>query len=163
MKLTTLKTLCAASLLTLTTTACASNLSVSKETTVNASPSTTWKMVGGFNDLDMWHPVVVDSQLTGDATAVGAMRVLTLGNGANITEKQTARTNSSYTYQITESPLPVANYESTISVSPAADGKSVVKWTSTFDANGATDAEATDTISGVYDAGLGNLEKHFNQ
>ncbi len=163
MKLTTLKILCAASLLTIATSGCASSLSVSKETTVNASPSTTWKMVGGFNNLDVWHPVVVGSELVGDETGVGAVRVLTLGNGASITEKLTAQSASSYSYAITESPLPVANYESTISVSPAADGKSVVKWTSTFDANGATDTEATDTISGIYDAGLGNLEKHFNQ
>lgn len=163
MKHTTLKTLLSIGLLTLATTGCAGNLNVSKETTLNASPATAWKMVGDFNHLDVWHPVVVGSELVGDATGVGAVRVLTLGNGASITEKLTAQSANSYSYAITESPLPLENYESTITVLPAADGKSIVKWTSTFDANGATDEEATNTISGIYDAGLGNLEKHFNQ
>ncbi len=152
-------------LLAITTAACASSLKVSKETTVNASPSTTWKMIGHFNHLDVWHPVVVDSKLVGDGTGVGAVRVLTLGNGASITEKLLSHDNTahSYSYAITESPLPVADYESTISVMPAADGKSTVKWSSSFNAKGASDEEAKKTISGIYDAGLDSLNKHFNQ
>ena len=151
--------------LSIATTACASDLNVSKETTVNASPNTVWKMIGDFNHLDVWHPVVVDSVLVGDATGVGAVRVLTLGNGASITEKLIAHDDNarSYSYAITESPLPVVGYESTISVMPAADGKSIVRWTSSFSAEGASDDEATQAISGIYAAGLGSLEKHFNQ
>ncbi len=160
---TTLKTLLSVALLTIATTGYAGHLSVSKEVTLNASPSTTWKMIGNFNHLDVWHPVVVDSKLEGDTTCVGAVRLLTLGNGANITEKLTAQSENSYSYTITESPLPISGYESTISVSSTEDGKSVVKWTSNFDANGATDEEASKAILGIYDAGLGNLEKHFNQ
>lgn len=152
-------------LLTITTSAYANCLKVSKGTTVNASPSTTWKMIGDFNHLDVWHPVVVDSKLVGDTTGVGAVRVLTLGNGASITEKLLSHDNTAhnYSYAITESPLPVSNYESTISVTPAADGKSVVKWSSSFNAKGASDEEAVKTITGIYDAGLNSLNKHFNQ
>lgn len=144
----------------------AGELTVTKSVTVNASPETTWKMIGDFNHLDVWHPVVVASKLTqGDSQSVGAMRLLTLGNGAMLTEKLVANNNAlrSYTYAIMESPLPVADYVSTLVVSPAADGKSTVTWNSSFDANGATDEEAIGAISGIYDAGLKNLEKHFNQ
>lgn len=159
-----LKSLLSVSLLVITTSAYADCLKVSKETTVNASPSTTWKMVGDFNHLDVWHPVV-DSKLVGGTMGVGAVRVLTLGNSASITEKLLSHDNSAhnYSYAITESPLPVSNYESTISVTPAADGKSVVKWSSSFNAKGASDEEASKAISGIYDAGLNNLNKHFNQ
>ena len=130
---------------------------------MNASPDTTWKMIGDFNHLDVWHPVVVSSALThGESSDV---RLLTLGNGATITEKQVSRNDAdrSYTYAITKSPLPVADYISTISVSPAADGKSTVTWRSSFDANGVTDDEAVNAIAGIYDAGLNNLDKHFNK
>lgn len=163
---TIIKTSVSVVLLTSAMASFAGNLTVTKDVTVNASPETTWKLIGDFNHLDVWHPVVVASKLTlGDSQSAGAVRLLTLGNGATITEKLVSNNNAlrSYTYAITESPLPIADYVSTITVSPAADGKSTVTWNSTFDASGATDEEAVNTISGIYDAGLNNLDKHFNQ
>jgi len=59
----------------------------------------------------------------------------------------------SYTYSIVSSPLPVANYTSTISV--AADGAgSMMTWVGKYDAKGASDAEAKKVIDGIYDSGL---------
>jgi len=157
--------LASAVLLAVSMTSFAGALEVKKEITVNASPETTWKMIGDFNHLDVWHPVVVASELTsGSNETAGAVRVLTLGNGAAITEKLLSHNNStnSYSYAITESPLPVSGYVSEISVSATEDGKSVVRWTSSFDAKkGFADEEAVNTISGVYDAGLTSLQKHF--
>lgn len=139
-------------------------LKVSKQTEVNASPATVWKMIGDFNHLDVWHPVVIASTLSGTDNKSGAVRVLTLGNGANITEKLVAYSgsNMAYTYAITESPLPVSDYVSTISVSQGSEGKSIVSWSSTFNAKDAEDSKAIETISGIYDAGLNNLSKHFS-
>ncbi|NQZ53072.1 MAG: SRPBCC family protein [Piscirickettsiaceae bacterium] len=163
---TIIKTTVTVVLLTSAITSFAGNLTVTKEITVNASPETTWKMVGNFNHLDVWHPVVVASELTqGSSQSAGAVRLLTLGNGATITEKLVANNNAlrSYTYAITESPLPISDYVSTITVSAAQDGKSTVTWSSSFDANGATNEEAINTIAGIYDAGLNSLDKHFNK
>lgn len=162
--LTRAKLLTSTTLLLAAMTSFAGTLEVKKEITVNASPATTWKMIGDFNHLDVWHPVVVASQLTqGDHQTAGAIRVLTLGNGAAITEKLLSHNNgnNSYSYAITESPLPVADYVSEISVVATADGKSIVRWTSSFDAKGVNDDEAVNTIAGVYDAGLMSLQKHF--
>lgn len=160
MKLTTkVKMMTSAILLTASMTSFAGALEVEKEITVNASPETTWKMIGDFNHLDVWHPVVVASELTQDSK--DTIRVLTLGNGAAITEKLLSQNENSYSYEITESPLPVSGYVSEISVSATQDGKSVVRWTSSFDAKGVEDQEAVNTISGVYDAGLTSLQKHF--
>lgn len=160
---TIIKTTLSVALLATAMTSFAGNLNVSKEVTVNASPDTTWKMIGDFNHLDVWHPVVVGSELTQGKS--NNMRLLTLGNGATITEKQVSRNDAdrTYTYAIETSPLPVADYVSTISVSAAADGKSIVTWSSSFDANGASDEDAVNAIAGIYDAGLNNLNKHFNQ
>lgn len=160
---TLIKTTVSAALLATAMTSFAGNLNVSKDVTVNASPDTTWKMIGDFNHLDVWHPVVISSELTHDKT--NNVRLLTLANGATITEKEVSRDDAkrSYTYAIVESPLPIANYVSTISVSPTADGKSTVTWRSSFDADGVTDEEAINTITGIYDAGLNNLDKHFNK
>ena len=73
-----------------------------------------------------------------------------------VTEKLTAysATRRSLTCVILKSPLPVKNYVSTLMVSPTGDGRSLVKWSSTFDANGADDAKAKEVIGGIYDACL---------
>lgn len=147
------------------TTIAAGSLAVSKEVSINAAPDTVWKMIGGFNDFDMWHPVVVNLESEGEGMKSGDVRVLVLGNGAKITEKLVVHSDSkkTYTYSITESPLPVMDYVSTITVSEADSGMSIVEWKSTFNANNASDEKAIETMAGVYDAGLNNIVKHFNQ
>ena len=142
------------------------SLSVTKEINLKASATTVWKMIGGFNELDVWHPVVVDSQLeSGEGIRPGDIRVLSLANGEKITEKLVVYSDvkKTYTYAITESTLPVMDYVSTISVTDSGSGMSKVEWSSTFNASHATDEKAIETINSVYDAGLKNLAKHFNQ
>lgn len=166
MKFVTTSKILAATLLVFTSiTSFATDLGVEREITVNASPATTWKMIGNFNHLDVWHPVVVASELTqGNSQKMGAVRVLTLGNGDTITEKLVALNNEekTYSYAITESKLPVANYVGTITVKPAENGQAVVNWSSTFDAAvDVTDQDAIEGTAGIYIAGLINLQKHF--
>ena len=43
----------------------------------------------------------------------------------------------------------------------AGEGKTRVKWSSTFDADGAPDDKAKEAILGIYDAGLGKLSAIF--
>ena len=64
----------------------------------------------------------------------------------------------SYQYRITESPLPVADYVSSIRVMAIDDSQSKVIWESTFMAAGATDEEAAGAIKGIYVAGLDALK-----
>ena len=140
------------------------NLSVSKDIELNASPETVWKLIGPFNNLDAWHPMIIDSKMQGDESQAGTTRTLTLGDGAKIFEKLLAHSNSdlSYSYAITKSPLPVKDYVSSISIAAIKDGKSLVTWTSTFDAFNASNEKATEVITGVYNAGLENLAALFN-
>ncbi len=143
----------------------AGDLTVKREITVNASPETTWKLIGDFNHLDVWHPVVVASELTeGNSQSTGAVRVLTLGNGDTITEKLVELNNDdkTYSYAITASKLPVADYVGTITVKPAENGQSMVTWSSTFDAaTDVTDSDAIEGTAGIYVAGLTSIQKHF--
>ena len=143
----------------------AGNLSVTREATLDAAPSTAWKLIGNFHGLDVWHPALAGSTGTGSGTAAGSTRVLSLVGGGTIDEKLTAYSAAkrSLTYKITKSPLPVKNYLSTMTVSPTADGKSLVKWTSTFDASGADDAKAKEVVGGIYDAGLGKATAIFKK
>lgn len=143
----------------------AGGLNVSRDTVVDASAATVWKLIGNFNAIDVWHPVVVSSDLSGNGTEPESVRVLTLGDGATVTEPLVSydADEFSYTYAITESPLPIENYEATISLSVGADGKTVMTWEANFDAAGASDEEVKEIMTGIYDAGLAKVASIFKQ
>jgi len=92
---------------------------------IGASADDVWKVVGEFGGIANWHPAIAKSELSpgkpGDA--VGSIRTCTLGDGAQLREEQTARSDAerSYTYSILESPMPVENYISTVKVTPDGD------------------------------------------
>ena len=43
----------------------------------------------------------------------------------------------------------------------ALDGKTLMRWSSTFEADGADDAKAQEVIQGIYDAGLAKVAANF--
>lgn len=138
-------------------------VSVERKVTVDNSPTTVWKLMGNFNALDVWHPAIVKSELKGTGAGTGEWRLLTLENGATILEKllSYSATEKSYSYLILKSPLPVANYQGSITLAPAEEGQTVVKWSSTFDAVGVSDEQAAKIIGGIYEAGLAKLAANF--
>lgn len=143
----------------------AGNLSVSREVTVDRSPATVWKLLGEFNSLDVWLPPVLGSTFEGDATKPGAVRVLDLGNDAKVTEQLVAYSSAerSYSYAFLDSPLPVKDYVATIELRAVANGKTLIRWHSTFDSAGAPDAAAREAVQGIYDAGLAKLASIFGK
>ena len=130
---------------------------VSMSADLEASADDVWRMIGGFNALPDWHPGVEKSELKKE----GQERVLSLAGGGKIVERleKLSETEREYSYQISESPLPVANYKSTIKVKDGDDGYTV-EWSSDFEAVGG-DNEAMKAIEGVYQTGLDNLKKMF--
>lgn len=154
-----LRLLAAIAMLATSAAAFAAPLSVSREMAVDGAPDAVWKKMGDFNAMDKWHPAVAKSTVSAPGNKPGTTRVLTLGDGATITEKLVAydAAKHSYTYEILESPLPVKNYRSTVQLKPGAGGKTMMKWNSTFEAKGAPDDKAKEVITGIYDAGLGSV------
>lgn len=131
-------------------------LEASKTVDVAASPEKVWQTIGNFCGIADWHPAITKcapGEQNGKPT-----RHLTLKNGAIIDEEQTARSDSGmqYSYRILQSPLPVSDYHSTISVVKKGNG-SEVTWKGTFKAKDASDADATKAIQGIYDSGLESL------
>lgn len=118
-----------------------------------------WQMIGGFNALPDWHPLVKKSELEDG----GTVRQLTLPDGSGLTEKleHTDDNERTYSYIITAGPLPVSNYRATIRVVPDDDGKGcTVEWSSEFEAVG-SESDAMAAVQGVFEAGLENLKKMF--
>ncbi len=135
-------------------TAPAAALEVSQSTTVAGKPEAVWKKIGSFCAIQEWHPVIAKCEEMDEGGA--HYQVLTTKDGAKIKEKLLSTTDGSYSYEIIESPLPVQNYRSTISVTGEGD-QTKVDWKSSFEAKGASDKDAENVISGIYKAGLDKI------
>lgn len=141
-------------------------LKVRKTVEVSADAAKTWKAVKDFGGLHTWHPAVEKTDIkSGGDNKVGTVRVLTLKGGGTITETLTAHSDKkrSLSYRIDDSPLPVTDYQSTLTVKPSdSAGKATVIWRATFKAKqGSKKADAQKTMDGVFAAGLDNLKKQL--
>ncbi len=150
----------AAALISLST---AQAAEVSQSITTTASPKAVWALVGPFDGIAGWLPGAVSSPADHGDT-VGSVRIITLKAPGNPTvkEKLTAHKAHSYSYAILAvdpKVLPVTGYTSTISVTKDGTG-SKVTWQSNFQpAGGADEAAADKAVTGLYQAGLGNIKK----
>lgn len=131
-------------------------LEVAKSTEFKAPPAQVWAAIGDFCGIAQWLPPV--SGCTPSTRDGKPVRTLTMKGGGTVVEQLVSRSDSdmTYTYRILQSPLPVKNYESTISVQKGGDG-SLVSWTGHFEAKGVSDDKAKSVIGGIYDQGLGGL------
>lgn len=139
------------------------SLKVEESVTLAATPAEVWKVVGDYGKLHGWHPVVAKTEITrGANNQVGAVRALETKDGAKIVEEllnYDAR-KMSMRYKFIESPLPVSDYQSSLSVVPAGKGSRVV-WKGSFKANGVEDAKAREIFIGIYQTGFDSLRKQF--
>lgn len=129
---------------------------VHKTKEFDIAPDELWALIGDFHGIHKWVPGIQPSEsLDG-----GARRKLTLGPDGAIVERLVDEGDRSYTYAIEEGPIPVRNYQSTISVKDAGDGRSIVDWHGKFDVEeGTTDEAAVQIVEMVYDGGLDGLSK----
>jgi mxaD protein len=145
-------------------------LRVTKTITIDAPVAKVWDQVKDFGGLNTWHPAVESDKIVeGTDNKVGAVRVLTLKGGGTIKERLLGydAAHHNFRYSILESVLPVSNYSSTFILAPSGKNKTKVTWSGAFGrkntgpnpADNENDKTATDTISGVYQAGLDNLKK----
>lgn len=147
-------------------------LHVTESVEINAPPAKVWSLVKDWNGLHKWHPAFSNTEIkSGANNKVGAVRTLTMANGgAQFDEELDGFSDKKrkYSYRIiTDSPLPVADYSSTILVkSGKTKGTSVLVWKGKFKRKvadnppaGQDDAGVKKTISGAYQAGLQNVKK----
>ena len=137
---------------------------------INAGPVEVWNLVKRFDGLVNWHPAFSGSPLVkGKDGQVGAVRALTLKDGPTFTEELIAfnEQGMTYTYDIVESPLPIDQYQASLTVKANTAGGSTVTWIGTFKRKNPrdnvpeaeSDAGTMKLISGAYQAGLQTVKK----
>ena len=132
---------------------------------IKASIWDVWDAVKDFDSLPSWHPVFSDDVLKSGANGeVGTIRTLTVKDGPSFDEELLSYNPAGreYSYRIIDpSPLPLAEYASTVAVSEGRRGYTAVIWRGSYQ-NGSggkmTDEEVIAFIDGVYRAGLDNLK-----
>jgi mxaD protein len=147
-------------------------LSVTETIEIKAPLAKVWAAIKDYDSLPSWHPgFAKDEIVKGSNNTPGAVRALTIKDGPTFTEELLAfsEKDHSYKYRIIESPLPLQDYVSTISLAEGKDGATVVTWVGNFKRKNPadnppeaeSDAGAVKLITGVYKAGLENLKKQL--
>ncbi|RUP10328.1 SRPBCC family protein [Hyphomicrobium sp.] len=117
-----------------------------------------WTQFGGWCSIKDWHPAIASCEESTEGDA--KFRTLTLKDGGKIKEKLLDEKPNFYRYEIVESPLPVKNYQAQFALTPDDDDEDEINfaWSAVFDANGKSDQEAKDVITGIFKAGLDNIK-----
>lgn len=124
--------------------------------------SEVWGAIENWCSIAAWHPVIAACE--GYEDNGKTMRKLSTGDGGVLIEELTARNEDemSFSYVIIESPLPIADYASTMQVRENGEGATIT-WSSTYDAKGVSDDEAFELMTGIYRAGLDQLKVQLGQ
>ena len=133
--------------------------SVSMSATFNASAGDVWATIGDFNGAAKYIAAVADSTMEG--SGVGAVRTLPLEDGAKVTERlekldEGAR---SLTYAILDSPFPLVDYVSVMTVHDLGSDRCRVDWSSTFESGDAPEQEARALVEGIYGMGFDGIKQ----
>ncbi len=137
-------------------------IEVSKDVEVEAAPAEVWNKIGGWCSIRNWHPAIKTCEMSEEGG--DTWRMLTTQDGAKIKEKRTAEGDMSYGYMIAESPLPVANYNATITVAKDDDSNETkITWSANFDAKGASDEDAQKAIEGIFESGLNAIKESMEK
>lgn len=126
---------------------------------MNDERTRLWAQFGGWCAIKDWHPAVANCEESTEGDA--KVRVLTLKNGGKIKEKLLDVKPNFYRYEILESPLPVKNYQAQFALTPDDDDEDEINfaWSAVFDAaDGKSDKEAKEVITGIFKAGLDNIK-----
>ncbi|ODR98636.1 hypothetical protein AUC68_09570 [Methyloceanibacter methanicus] len=153
------KTGLAALAATVALTAAAHAVEVKKRAEAPGTPESVWAIVGDFCAIKDWHPAVADCEQFEEGGET--FRTLTLGDGGKIKEKLTKTGDTSYSYEIIESPLPVKNYSATLEIDEDDEENAVeIEWEAEFDAaDGVEEAKAVEVITGIFKDGVKGIRK----
>ncbi len=133
---------------------------------ISAPVADVWQVAGDYAGIYDWHPAVKTTKIEAGPASdqVGSIRHCTLENGAQLLETQTARSEAehTYSYAITESPMPMKNHEGIVSLRPVTDGdETFIEWSATFDPEPGAETELPVMMREVIAAGLASLKTRF--
>ena len=136
---------------------------------INAPVEAVWDIIRDFNALPDWHPAVKDSRIEDGlpSDCVGCVRNFNLHDGGNIRERLLTLSDVETTcsYSILESPMPVENYVAQVQLRRITDGdRTYAQWSAEFDTPPEQVQAMVDLIGNdVFQGGFDALEKRLGK
>jgi hypothetical protein len=127
-------------------------------TDIPASADEVWQLIGGFDSLPDWLPLITCSELSEG----GRVRRLQTADGAVVIERLQTFDNGAktYSYSIEQAPFPATDYLAMIKVEVQGQGARVT-WSGRFEPVGVSEEEVVTLFSGVYQGGLQALRANY--
>ncbi|MBS1088748.1 SRPBCC family protein [Gluconobacter wancherniae] len=122
------------------------------EIDIAVSADQAWELLGGFDNLSLWIPMIAQSVLQNG----GRFRSLTTADGSHIVERLLTfnEEQRTYTYAYVEGPDPVQDYRGKVAVTAVSDNQCRASWSSQFNPIGLSDAEAGERYRSAYASAL---------
>ncbi|WP_332763527.1 SRPBCC family protein [Pseudomonas koreensis] len=125
---------------------------------IPTSAEQVWQLIGGFNTLPDWLPLITESTLTDG----GRVRSLKTADGGVVIERLQTFDNGAmtYSYSIEQAPFPATDYLATLKVEAQEQGARVT-WSGRFTPNGVSEEEVVALFNGIYQGGLDALRANY--
>ena len=140
---------------------------VKRSTVIDAPIDTVWDTIRDFNGHDRWHPAVASSQIEKDRPSdmVGCIRNFKLEDGSALREQLLALSDleTTYTYCLLDTPIPLFNYVAHVRLFPVTDGNQTYwEWESRFDTPVGRSEELAELVGeGIYVSGFEAIRSHL--
>lgn len=129
--------------------------------TIAAPAAKVWELLGDFGGVMKWGgPMMQSCKLEGEG--VGAVRRIGLPGGAEIAERCEAFDDAkrSLSYSIVgQSPIPIRDYFSTVTVVETGASECRVDWNGRFEPAGVAEEQAQGMVRGIYTGGIAAIRK----
>ena len=128
-----------------------------------ADAAQIWALIGAFDSLPRWHPLVVECTLEREAESGAMVRRIRLHDGTVIRNRLLEHDDRSrrYSYEFVEGPLKVKSYRATLQVTERGGGRATLDWVSEFKAGEETADEARARVESLVSPGIANLKRIF--
>ena len=131
---------------------------VREEGEFGAGIDEVWKLVGDFKGFV--EAMGVPVEVSGDG--VGATRSIPLGGPPTVERLEELDNDAKrLVYSMIEGPLPVKDYLASMQLTAIDSNRTRLEWSSTFEPTGMTEADAIDTVRGIYRGGIAWLQARF--
>ena len=130
---------------------------------LSSPANVVWNLVGPFDSLPLWHPLVAACTLEREKDG-SVLRHIRLRDGTPIVNRETARSDAAhfYSYELVEGPLSVVFYRSTLRLIERGDDRCTLDWASTFDSGNAPEDEVEQRVESLIGPGVRALSERFS-
>lgn len=125
---------------------------------IDASADRVWDLLGDFGGIERYAKGLKSVTCTG--SGVGAVRTITLPNGAQVQERCELLDAARRTldYAIIAGALPFTNYLARIQLFEDGSGTRI-EWSSSFEPKGIPDAQGIAMVEGIYKSGIAGIKQ----